>query len=544
MEENDSSIESSDFMDDVQGANMVEPLSSIGATSLSYRVNIDGKSYFMKQLRPDLCDDLRFKAIFQKEYEVGISIDSEYIVKYDSIGENRNGVYLLMEYVNGHTVRNKIKSEPEYFTDVKNFIKFFLQLLRGIRVLHDNHVAYVDLNPDNVMLTQIGNDVKIVDLGFCFADSYAHTVGCTECYSAPELKTHGKDAVDERTDIYAIGKLMQYIQHSTCARIPRRLSAVISKCIDEDKAKRYATVDAVIMAIRHALNRKRRIMIWTAVAALAIVLAVMFARTEQYEKMCDFIEWSMHNPDYEAEIDGIYYQILSEDSATCQVVGSRQSLKNVYILDKIDLNRKIYSVVAVADSAFNCAHHINSIHVPEGVRTIGHRAFRKCSGLSTLTIPNSATQIGVNCCWGSTGLMSLKISENMNEVSTCAFSKCLNLRHVTVPEGVETLSLDAFAICQSLETVSLPSTLKTIERGVFWRCSSLTEISIPASVSAIGEYVFLDCTNLTDVYNYSPVPQPISRIFNHKLTVHVPPQSVELYKTSQHWNEMNIVPIQ
>ena len=67
-----------------------------GATSLSYRVCHDGRLYFMKQLRPELKDDWRYRSAYQKEYEVGRSIASEYIVKYEAIDENADGLYILM----------------------------------------------------------------------------------------------------------------------------------------------------------------------------------------------------------------------------------------------------------------------------------------------------------------------------------------------------------------------------------------------------------------------------------------------------------------
>lgn len=88
-------------------------------------------------------------------------------------------------YVNGHTIAEKLATEPEYFARGRNFEKLFVQLLKAMKVMHKAHVAYLDLKPDNVILTQVNDDAKIVDLGFCFANAYSHTAGSTTDFAAP-----------------------------------------------------------------------------------------------------------------------------------------------------------------------------------------------------------------------------------------------------------------------------------------------------------------------------------------------------------------------
>mgnify|MGYP003452463633 CR=1 FL=1 len=80
----------------------------------------------MKQLRSELKDDWRYRSAYQKEYEVGRSINDKYIVKYESIDENTDGLYILMEHVNGHTLDEKLVQEPEYFSRGDNFEKLFI----------------------------------------------------------------------------------------------------------------------------------------------------------------------------------------------------------------------------------------------------------------------------------------------------------------------------------------------------------------------------------------------------------------------------------
>ena len=140
-------------------AQEVTPLNRKGATSNVYIVRIDGKEHFMKQLRPQLKDDWRYRSVYRKEFEVGHSINSEYIVKYEAIGENAEGTYILMEHVNGLTLDEKIASAPEYFTKEENFEKLFVQLLHGLKALHAANVAHLDLKPENVLFKEDGTAV-------------------------------------------------------------------------------------------------------------------------------------------------------------------------------------------------------------------------------------------------------------------------------------------------------------------------------------------------------------------------------------------------
>ena len=533
-------IESKSYVLSNKSAEEVIPLGAKGATSYSYLVRIEGKEHFMKQLRPELKDDWRYRSAYQKEYEVGRSIASEYIVRYEAIDENADGLYILMEHVNGYTLDEKLASEPEYFSHGRNFEKLFEQLLRGLKALHEAHVAYLDLKPENVMLTQVNGDVKIIDLGFCFADAYSYTAGTTLHFAAPELQRGESREVDERTDIYAVGRLMQYVKEAACVDVPKRLQRIIDRCIRPAKQDRYANVEEVIRAVM----QKRR---WTRRLGIAMVLFLVigigvdrFAKSNYFTTVNLHLMWLLKKTPHDVMWGYNYYRILSEDSLTCEVVGGRR-LKNIYIAEKVIFNDKEYRTVSVAEDAFG-GRRIQSVYIPEGVKEIGANAFDRCVKLVSLHLPASVEKIGISSFESLKELRSLQLSENIKEIPMKAFVSCGNLKKLVIPEGVEVLGLDCFAICTGLEEVTLPSTLTTIKRGVFWHCTSLKEISIPASVETIGEYVLHDCWSLTDVYNYAPIPQRIPPIFNKRgITLHVPRGSEELYRQADNWNIAEVV---
>ena len=524
-----------------EGFDRVEPMPFGGATSLAYRVRIEGKEYFMKRLRPELKSDWRYRSAYQKEYEVGRSISNEYIVRYEAIDEDAEGLYILMELVNGRTLEEKLAQEPEYFASRRNFEKLFLQLLRGLKALHEAHVAYLDLKPENVMLTQVNSDVKIIDLGFCFADAYGHTAGTTQAFAAPELQMGDAREVDERTDIYALGQLMRYVMEVTCADVPKRLRRVIEKCSATAKQDRYDNVDEVIRAIVQKRRWVRSILITFTLAMFLYIGYTHYSKTDHYRTMLLELRWRFRKPDYDIYYERNYYRILSEDSLICMAVGGKR-LENLYIHDKVyDNAGKEYRTVAVEAEAYG-GRHMKSVYIPEGIREIGFNAFGRCNRLKLVHLPKSVEKIGASSFEMLENLINLQLSTNIKEIPQKAFVKCGKLEKLIIPEGVEVLGLDAFAICTSLKEVSLPSTLTKIDRGVFWHCTSLREIHIPASVEEIGEYVFFDCDSLTDVYNYSPVPQRIPPIYNKKnITLHVPQGSEELYRKADNWNRAKVV---
>ncbi len=238
-----------------------ELLPMAGATSDCYRVKLYGKWFFLKRLKDNLGSSPRYLALLRKEFETGFQLEHPNIVRYERLGED----FIIMEYVDGVTLTEFITTHPDFFNDKDDTGRLLTQLLDAVEYLHSHQVVHLDLKPDNIMITRIGNDVKIVDLGFCYTDSFQDTTGGTERFAAPEQFNGGK--VDERSDIYAIGRILELLP---CAS---RYRGIIARCTATDPSHRYPTVRAVRAAIRRRHNRPRRIAIAAAVAATVIAVA-------------------------------------------------------------------------------------------------------------------------------------------------------------------------------------------------------------------------------------------------------------------------------
>ena len=538
-------IETSDFITPESEEELferIEPLQANGITSLSYLVVREGKQFFMKQLRPEHKDNPRYILIFKKEFAIGQRISHPNIVDYKEIGENSEGIYILTEYVTGETVEEKLANDPDYFRNNINLDNFFRQLLDALGCLHSHNIVYCELKPANIMLTRINNNVKIIDLGFCDTDDYAFSAGMSENYAAPEQLQKASKKLDTRTDIYALGRLLQHIEKRRGRRLPSKYRSIMKRCLNEDKAKRFGSIEEVTKA----LNKKSS-MAWkiaVSIAALCILITgwLMFLGTDSHRRLMVYME-------KDATVNGIHYKILSEDNATCMVTGrafnfkkdTRSGEKNLYIKEKIEIDGKTYTTTAIADSAFYNYIDNASANLPASLKVIGDNAFYRNYSLASVNIPDGITETMPKCFY-ATGIRSVKLPKSLKVIRNASFAICKKLESIDIPEGVETLELDAFGECISLKYVKLPSTLKTINRGVFWKCRSLKEITIPANVETIGEYAFFHCDSLKHVYNYSPEPQSLSVIFNRKgITIHVPAASAEEYRKAQHWKDQNIV---
>ncbi len=531
----------SGFVDEIE---FIEPVVSTGATSLSYVVHMEGKQYFMKQLRPEYAAELRYRTMFYKEYETGRRISNSHVVHYISIGENADGLYLLMEHINGITLEEKVKNDPQWFANEKNMESFLLQLLDGLETLHTCNVAYLDMNPRNIMFAQVSGQVKIIDFGFCFTDGYAHTAGRTLGFAAPELMEGRLDDIDARTDIYAVGRLMHYIKEQAGVKYSRRMEHIMQRCLKNDKNARYESAKMMAWAISQRSRRKR--VLGTLCLVFAIIASVvgwdMFEGTKEHHQLMMYLQ-------HDVKVAGVYYVITSEDSATCMAIGSQRKLEAdretgdvcVYLSDKVKIGEKEYSVTKIADSAFSKCIDIESVSFPPTLREIGGYAFYRDSSLMYINIPEGVTSIDIHSFDG-TGIRGANLPRSLRYIGNAAFAHNWYLKEIIVPEGVETLDVDAFGGCKVLQSVTLPSTLKRINRGVFWRCYNLKEISIPAGCNTIGEYAFYYCDSLKHIYNYASEPQNVPIIFNRKgITLHVPSASVDKYKTAPHWKDCNVV---
>ena len=250
-------MDSSSFSQKRQDFPDAELLPIGGGTCQCFRVRLYGRLHFLKKLKPELRTDPRYVAALRKEFETGYRLDHPHLVRFVSATDDS----ILMDYVDGETLDKFIDHHPDYFKKKENADRMVMQLLDVVGYLHQNQIVHLDLKPSNILVTRIGRDVKLIDLGFSYTDSHTDTMGYTAGYAAPE-QFNGSSLPDARTDIYAIGKVLQQLP---CAK---RYAKVIARCTATHPEDRYQTVQELQTALRPKSKW------WRIIAASCLAIAV------------------------------------------------------------------------------------------------------------------------------------------------------------------------------------------------------------------------------------------------------------------------------
>jgi serine/threonine protein kinase len=269
-------MDTSSFSDIQQSFPDAELLPVGGSTCDCYRVRLYGKLHFLKRLKPELRTDPRYVSALQKEFETGYRLDHPHLVRYISKGDD----YLLTEYVDGETLAQFAANHPEYFKSRKQTDRFLSQLLDVVGYLHQHQIVHLDLKPENILITRIGHEVKLTDLGYCYADAYTDTMGHTDKYAAPE-QLNGSSIVDARTDIYAIGKILQNLPNSHI------YNKVIARCTATDPSNRYQSIEELQSALKRTVPRMSLLLLMVVAIGLMTALFLFFQKPTKATTVID-----------------------------------------------------------------------------------------------------------------------------------------------------------------------------------------------------------------------------------------------------------------
>lgn len=196
---------------------------------------------------------------------------------------------------------------------------------------------------------------------------------------------------------------------------------------------------------------------------------------------------------YDFEVDGIYYNILSEENKTCGVTRNANDYKGaINIPERVAYNNEEYIVTYICNYAFAHCSELTAISLPNTIDSIGDWAFDE-AGISEITIPKFVKKIGLFCFDDCANLCT--VCYNAINCKVNSSFACEKIKTVTVGAEVNVLPADIFMGCDSLKSIifSEPSSLKSIEHSAFSGCDSLKHINLPNSLERIGDYAFRGC---------------------------------------------------
>lgn len=141
---------------------------------------------------------------------------------------------------------------------------------------------------------------------------------------------------------------------------------------------------------------------------------------------------------------------------------------------------------------------VKKIILPSSAQKIGDDAFRYFNNLEEVVIPEGVTSIGARA-FQDRSIASINLPKSLKSIGMDAFSDCHYLEEIRIPDSVRVLENDLFNRCSRLKHVELPPTLERINFFAFRECYSLERIDIPDSVVFIGDEAFAYCERLRDV---------------------------------------------
>src|SRR3984893_3598332 len=277
----------------------------------------------IKLLQTDIADRPEVQERFEREARTVASLNHPHICTLYDVGHHGNVDFLVMEYLEGETLAQRLESGPLSLEDV---LRYTTEIADALDRAHSKGVIHRDLKPANIMLTSTGS--KLLDFGLAKLrredDPFAVLAGVpaaadtistpgavlgTLSYMAPE-QLEGRE-VDSRTDIFAFGAVVHEMMtgkkafggqaganviaailketpspasHSNL-QVPAELERIVTKMMAKDPDGRYATAADVLLdlrAVERSLGTVSSLFVWptrlrraSAIAAAGIVIATI-----------------------------------------------------------------------------------------------------------------------------------------------------------------------------------------------------------------------------------------------------------------------------
>ncbi|MEE1008384.1 MAG: Stk1 family PASTA domain-containing Ser/Thr kinase [Agathobacter sp.] len=263
-------------------ADRYEILSKVGAGGMSdvYKAkdHILGRFVAIKVLRQEFSEDRNFVTKFRIEAQSAAGLEHPNIVNIYDVGNEDDTYYIVMEYVEGITLKSYIEGKGQL--SFKESVSIAIQVARGIEAAHNKGIIHRDIKPQNIMISTDGK-VKVTDFGIAKAAS-SNTISSDVMgsvhYVSPEQARNG--FVDLRSDIYSLGIVMyemvtgrvpfdgdttvsvaiQHLQEemtppSTYApNLPISFEKIILKCTQKNADRRYQNIEDLINDLRKSLT--------------------------------------------------------------------------------------------------------------------------------------------------------------------------------------------------------------------------------------------------------------------------------------------------
>ena len=383
----------------------IEALPSSGICDL-FKAKRYGRWYLLKCLKATHAADAAYQQMLRKEFEISITLQHPSVMQVMGIEEvtlPERGIALCIvaEWIDGRTLTTYIGENPSQ----QERRRILCELAEGVAYIHSQQVVHRDLKPTNIMVTNNGDYVKIIDFGL--ADTNSHAIlkqpAGTLRYMPPEQLQ--RSVADVRNDIYSIGIIMQ--EMGLKGRNYRRIS---SRCLLPIE-QRYQQMDELLSDLR---SRSRQHLLWSIAALLvAGIIGILVWQVSHLRRQT--VEMARNAAEQQLQLRILNHEIIGfadpavkrkcvatwdtdhDGELSYAEAAAVDSLGHVFTGDtdirSFDELEHFSALIDIGPEAFRNCVHLQSVHIPQRVRFIRHDAFRN-TALEWFTFPGTVAGIG------------------------------------------------------------------------------------------------------------------------------------------------------
>ncbi|MCR5848931.1 MAG: Stk1 family PASTA domain-containing Ser/Thr kinase [Lachnospiraceae bacterium] len=262
----------------IGGRYEIQQLIGTGGMSDVYRAkdNKLNRNVAVKVLKQEFSENRDFVAKFRREAEAAANLMHPNIVTVYDVGEDSGISYIVMELVDGYTLKQYIEKKSRL--SITECISIAIPIASGIQAAHNNGIIHRDIKPQNVIISKEGN-VKVTDFGIAkttTSNTISSNVMGSVHYTSPEQARGGFS--DEKSDIYSLGITLfemvtgrvpfngdttvaiaiKHIQEDMPSPrnfvedIPVSIEQIILKCTQKSPDRRYQNMGEVIEDLKKA----------------------------------------------------------------------------------------------------------------------------------------------------------------------------------------------------------------------------------------------------------------------------------------------------
>ena len=268
-----------------------------------------GEMFAIKVLRPEIRANPESLRLLREEVRRTRALRHPHIVGVYSLNSDPSGIYMLMEYLEGRSLKTVLDAEPGRGMPLIRALPMIHDIGAALAYAHDHHVIHCDIKPSNVIITAAGS-CKLLDFGIARADHHrtsvrdANLIGAlTPAYASCEM-LEGR-APDRSDDVYAFACMVyemltgghpygrmsavearaRTLRPAPIKALTKRQNAALARALAFDRERRTGSVGILLEGLEGTAKRQRERGAWfTSAVAMAAVIAVSIGWFRDHRK--------------------------------------------------------------------------------------------------------------------------------------------------------------------------------------------------------------------------------------------------------------------